>query len=60
MIRASAHRMRGEGPIADLIRQVFHVHSVKLGLNQKPWPVTAEAFTRPVVSGHDRQLRLFD
>jgi DNA repair photolyase len=51
-------RMRGEGPIADLIRQVFFVHSRQLGLNRKPWPVTAAAFKRPSVPG--QQLRLFE
>ena len=53
-------RMRGEGPIADLIRQVFHVNSVRLGLNQQPWPVTTEAFTRPSAPGQEQQLRLFE
>jgi DNA repair photolyase len=53
-------RMRGEGPIADLIRQVFHVNSVKQGLNQKPWPVSAEAFIRPSARTGEQQLRLFE
>ena len=51
-------RMRGEGPLADLIRQVFHVNCRQLGLNQHPWPVTAAAFLRPGARG--RQLRLFE
>lgn len=53
-------RMRGEGPIADLIRQVFHVNTARLGLNRQPWPVSAEAFARPSASGQARQLRLFE
>ena len=53
-------RMRGDGPIADLIRQVFHVHCRQLGLNRAPWPVSAAAFSRPAVTAHEQQLRLFD
>ena len=53
-------RMRGEGPIADLIRQVFHVNSRQHGLNAQPWPVSAAAFRRPAASGHEQQLRLFE
>jgi DNA repair photolyase len=53
-------RMRGEGPIADMIRQVFHVNSVALGFNQTPWPVSAAAFRRPNVPGQELQLRLFE
>ena len=53
------HRMRGEGPAADLIRQLFHVSSRQLGLNQDPWPVSTAAFTRPGRGGRERQLELF-
>ena len=53
-------RMRGEGPIADLIRQVFYVNARKLGLNQHPWPVSPEAFRRPACAGQEQQLRLFE
>jgi DNA repair photolyase len=53
-------RMRGQGPIADLIRQVFYVNCRKLGLNQRPWPVSAEAFVRPSSSAMEQQLRLFE
>jgi len=53
-------RMRGEGAIADLIRQVFHVNCRKLGLNQQPWPVSAAAFRRPSVPCQGQQLRLFE
>jgi DNA repair photolyase len=52
-------RMSGEGPFADLIRQVFIVHCRQLGLNQRPWPVSADAFRRPNESGQ-RQLPLFE
>jgi DNA repair photolyase len=51
-------RMRGEGAIADLIRQVFHVNCRRLGLNQQLWPVSAAAFSRPGAPG--QQLRLFE
>jgi DNA repair photolyase len=53
-------RMRGEGPIADLIRQVFHVHCRQLGLNQSPWPVSASAFRKPAPRGRERQAWLFE
>ena len=53
-------RMRGEGPIADLIRQVFHVSCRRLRLNQSPWPVSAAAFSKPARAVKAEQLRLFD
>jgi DNA repair photolyase len=53
-------RMRGEGPIADLIRQVFYVNCRQFGLNQRPWPVSAAAFRRPPVPGQEQQPRLFE
>ena len=52
--------MRGEGPAADLIRQLFHVSSRQLGLNRDPWPVSTAAFTRPERTGGGRQLELFE
>ena len=52
--------MRGEGPAADLIRQLFHVSSRQLGLNQDPWPVSTAAFARPGRTGGGRQLELFE
>jgi DNA repair photolyase len=52
-------RMRGEGPLADLIRQVFHTGCRQARLNQRPWPVSAGAFRRPMPSGQTQQLRLF-
>ncbi|AMV36212.1 PA0069 family radical SAM protein [Planctomyces sp. SH-PL62] len=51
-------RMRGEGPIADVIARVFKTSCRRLDLNVQPWPVTAEAFQRP--AKRDGQLRLFD
>jgi DNA repair photolyase len=53
-------RMRGEGPIADLIRQVFSVNSKRLGLNRDPWPVSAAAFRNPALADAPRQLRMFE
>jgi DNA repair photolyase len=53
-------RMRGEGPIADLIRQVFYVHRTRLGLNRDPWPVSPAAFRNPALAHAPRQLRLFE
>jgi DNA repair photolyase len=53
-------RMRGEGPIADLIRQVFHAGCQRAGLNRQPWPVSPRAFRRPVADGSLRQARLFE
>ncbi|MFO0893066.1 MAG: PA0069 family radical SAM protein [Isosphaeraceae bacterium] len=52
-------RMRGEGPIADLVRQVFHVQSTRLGFNRSPWPVSVEAFRKPGRAS-TIQLSLFD
>jgi DNA repair photolyase len=53
-------RMRGEGPAADLIRQLFYVSSRRLGLNKAPWPVSTAAFRRPTIAARERQLGLFD
>ncbi len=53
-------RMRGEGPLADLIRQVFHVNSTRLGMNRQPWPVATAAYCRPSAHAGELQLRLFD
>jgi len=54
--------MRGEGPIADLIRQVFYVSCLQNKLNQSPWPVSAEAFRRPTAAlpPQEQQLQLFE
>jgi DNA repair photolyase len=54
------NRMRGEGPLADLVRQMFYTSSRASGLNQQPWPVSAAAFRRPSPAGAEQQLRLFD
>lgn len=53
-------RMSGEGPIAELIHRVFTVQCKKLAINQRPWPVSADAFRRPCDPGQGQQLRLFD
>lgn len=51
-------RMRGEGPIADMIARVFRTSCKRLDLNLRPWPVSASSFQRP--SKRDGQLLLFD
>ncbi|QEH34941.1 Radical SAM superfamily protein [Aquisphaera giovannonii] len=53
-------RLLGEGPLADVIRQVFHVACRQHGLNRERWPVSPSAFRRPEPSGPGRQLRLFE
>ncbi len=52
------NRMRGEGPQGEIITQLFRKTCAKLGLNQKPWPVSASAFRHPISS--QTQLTLFD
>lgn len=51
-------RMRGEGPIADMIARVFKTSCRRLDLNVRPWPVSPAAFRRP--TRPDAQMRLFD
>ncbi|WP_165228242.1 PA0069 family radical SAM protein [Aquisphaera insulae] len=53
-------RMRGEGPLAELIHRVFHVACRRHGLNRERWSVSPSAFRRPEGSGAGRQLRLFE
>jgi DNA repair photolyase len=50
-------RMRGEGQIADQIRQTFHVFARKHGLDRKLEPLSTAHFRRPTPSSG--QLRLF-
>ncbi|HEY7575266.1 MAG TPA: PA0069 family radical SAM protein [Thermoanaerobaculia bacterium] len=50
-------RMRGEGPFAEQVRQVFEVSCRRFGLNQVPVELTTAGFRRP---SHGPQLRLFD
>lgn len=50
-------RMRGEGPYAEQIRQMFRVACRKLGLNQEPLELSTAAFRRPASEG---QLGLFE
>ena len=40
-------RMRGEGPFAEQIRQVFEVSCRKAGLNRVPLELSTDAFRRP-------------
>lgn len=47
-------RMRGDGNIADLIRQQFRVQAKRLGLNQERFEFNTSLFQRP-----QSQLRLF-
>ena len=53
-------RMSGEGNAAELISRLFRLTCRRVGLNQQPWPVSAEAFRRPSDSGPGQQLRLFE
>ncbi len=48
-------RMRGDGNFADQIRQTFHIHTRRLGLNNDRFPISTEHFRRPEMNG---QLRL--
>jgi DNA repair photolyase len=40
-------RMRGEGPMADLIRQQFRKHCKRMGLNKQPVQLDSSRFCRP-------------
>jgi DNA repair photolyase len=50
-------RMRGEGPFAEQVRQVFEVSCRRLGLNETPVELTTAGFRRP---SRGPQLGLFD
>jgi DNA repair photolyase len=50
----AGRRMRGEGNIADLIKQQFKIHTKKHGLNLERFEYNTELFQRPQI-----QLRLF-
>ena len=43
-------RMRGEGPIAEQIKQTFNVVAAKHGLNRKLSPLSADGFRRPTMT----------
>ncbi len=45
------HRMRGEGPYAEHIQNLFQVTSRKLGLSRRSEPLSVEAFRRPRPGG---------
>lgn len=47
-------RMRGQGAIAENIRQMFKVYSKRFGFDQRTWSLTTEHFRRPT-----DQLSLF-
>jgi len=47
-------RMRGEGPYADQVAQMFHVFRERLGYGRQPRPLRTEHFRRP----GDTQLSL--
>jgi DNA repair photolyase len=49
-------RMRGEGPYAEQLRSLFHIHRRRLGF-QPLAPLSTAAFRRPATGG---QLGLFD
>jgi DNA repair photolyase len=51
-------RMTGEGEAAGVIRRLFQTSCRRIGLNQRPWPVSATSFRRPLSTGG--QLTLFD
>lgn len=40
-------RMRGEGPLAEHIRNTFHVFARKYGFNQRDWDLSTAHFERP-------------
>ena len=44
-------RMRGEGPISDLVRQQFKKYNKIYGLNAERWDLDASRFKRPGVQG---------
>ncbi len=50
-------RMRGEGPYAEQIRQLFEISRRRVGLDRDPTRLSAAAFRRPPRNG---QLGLFD
>lgn len=51
------NRMKGEGPYADQIRDLFEVTCRKLGLNRDDGALSTDAFRRPPVDGE--QISLF-
>ena len=51
---------RGRGRAAELINRLFRLTCGRVGLNQHPWPVSADAFRRPGRSSQGRQRLLFE
>jgi DNA repair photolyase len=54
------HRMRGEGPIAELLQQRVRLAARRRGLRRQDsgWPLATDRFRRPILSG--QQLGLWD
>jgi DNA repair photolyase len=52
-------RMRGEGPFADQVEQVFEVACRRYGLNQGRFALNVDAFRRPEERATGPQLALF-
>jgi DNA repair photolyase len=50
-------RMRGEGPIGDLVRQQFIKYNKIYGLNSERWDLDCSLFKRPMQSGE--QFKMF-
>jgi hypothetical protein len=48
-------RMRGEGPIADMVRQQYKKYGQLYGLNAERWELDTSLFKRP-----GEQISLFD
>ena len=44
------HRMRGDGPIADLVRDMFQLHRTRLGLDDHGPELSTDSFRRPGLS----------
>lgn len=40
-------RMRGEGPVAENLRQMFKIYSKKFGLNEREFELSSAHFARP-------------
>jgi DNA repair photolyase len=56
----SGVRMRGEGPFANLIKELFRKTCRRNGLNRSSWPISTTAFRVPRGIGETTQLRLFE
>jgi DNA repair photolyase len=43
-------RMRGEGPLAEMVARIFRATCRQVGLNKAPWPVSPASFQRPALN----------